>query len=48
MRLQYRGDLSLELVINEIVPEARVVNPWQQDNPVRLYHVLEHTAGFAA
>ena len=23
-----------------------MVNPWEQDNPVRLYHVLEHTAGF--
>ena len=46
LKLKYRGDLSLDLVINEIVPEAGVVNPWEQDNPVRLYHVLEHTAGF--
>jgi len=46
LKLKDRGDLSLDLVISEIVPEAGVVNPWEKDHPVRLYHVLEHTAGF--
>lgn len=44
--LQARGQLDLELKIDSLVPEAGVSNPWEQESPVRLLHVLEHTAGF--
>ena len=46
LKLVEKGDLSLDLVVNEVVPEAGVNNPWENTNPIRLYHVLEHTAGF--
>lgn len=46
LRLVERGELTLNLLVNESVPEAGIDNPWQATDPVRLYHVLEHTAGF--
>jgi CubicO group peptidase (beta-lactamase class C family) len=44
--LQERGLLSLEAPIADLVPEAGVVNAWTPAEPVRIKHLLEHTAGF--
>ncbi|NOX69985.1 MAG: serine hydrolase [Gammaproteobacteria bacterium] len=44
--LKERGLLTFDMEINKAVPQADISNPWESDNPVRLVHVLEHTAGF--
>ena len=40
------GKLKLENRIQEIAPEIPFSNPWESTDPVRLVHLLEHTAGF--
>jgi CubicO group peptidase (beta-lactamase class C family) len=46
LKLVERGELSLDDLISELAPKAGVVNKWDSQHPVRLAHVLEHTAGF--
>jgi CubicO group peptidase (beta-lactamase class C family) len=38
--------LDLETPIAEAAPDVEFSNPWEASEPVRLVHVLEHTAGF--
>ncbi|MCG6869100.1 MAG: beta-lactamase family protein [Gammaproteobacteria bacterium] len=45
LRAQDRGLLSLDTEVAKAVPDAPLVNPWQATRPVRLVHLLEHTAG---
>ena len=44
--LQERGALRLDAILQDIVPEVEIENRWADTNPIRLAHVLEHTAGF--
>lgn len=44
--LAERGLLDLEIPLHSLIPEAGIENRWRASDPVRLYHVLEHTAGF--
>jgi CubicO group peptidase (beta-lactamase class C family) len=44
--LAERDQLALDADLEQFIPEAGLENPWQGTDPVRLYHVLEHTAGF--
>lgn len=46
MRLVEEGRLDLETPLAVAVPEAAFRNPWEAEHPVRLVHLLEHTAGF--
>ena len=46
MMLVEEGKLSLEDKLADLVPELRIENPWESTHPVRLVHLLEHTAGF--
>lgn len=46
LKLQEEGKLSLENKVKDIVPEITIVNPWEQSDPVRIVHLLEHTSGF--
>ena len=39
------GRLSLQAPLAELLPEWRHDNPWAATHPVRLEHLLEHTAG---
>lgn len=41
-----RGKLSLETSVADLAPELPVKNKWAQSNPVKVLHLLEHTAGF--
>ena len=41
-----RGNLSLDAKLSELAPEIPIDNPWHATDPVRVKHVLEHTAGF--
>jgi CubicO group peptidase (beta-lactamase class C family) len=40
-----RGELSLDDRLQTAVPDAPLDNPWEQTHPVRIAHLLEHTAG---
>ncbi len=48
LKLAERGQLSLDDKLNEIAPELSVKNQWEATHPVRIVHLLEHTAGFDA
>lgn len=40
------GRLDLQATVATLAPDMPVDNPWEQTDPVRLVHLLEHTAGF--
>ena len=47
LRLEAAGDISLDQTLHEIASELPLNNPWQDAHPVRLIHLVEHTAGLA-
>lgn len=46
VQLYEDGQLDLDAPVASIVPEVRIDNPWEATEPVRVRHLLEHTAGF--
>lgn len=46
LKLHERGHLKLEDRINDIVPEVEFENPWEDTDPIRIVHLLEHTTGW--
>lgn len=46
LKLQEEGLLKLEDRIKDIVPEVEFENPWEETDPVRIVHLLEHTTGW--
>ncbi len=46
MALVERGRLELDAPLHSIAPEIHFSNPWEQTDPVRLVHLLEHTTGW--
>ena len=44
--LQERGMLRLTDTVAELTPEIGIRNRWDTETPVRVAHLLEHTAGF--
>jgi CubicO group peptidase (beta-lactamase class C family) len=46
VQLSEDGLLDLEQPVYEILPELDIENPWQDTDPVRVIHLLQHTAGF--
>jgi CubicO group peptidase (beta-lactamase class C family) len=40
------GRLDLQAPVRELAPEVAFHNPWAETDPVRVVHLLEHTAGF--
>jgi CubicO group peptidase (beta-lactamase class C family) len=40
------GDIDLDAPVLEIAPELRIDNAWEPAAPVRVIHLLQHTAGF--
>jgi len=45
MALVEDGVLSLDTPLDAVLADNPVVNPWAERHPVRLAHLLEHTAG---
>lgn len=45
LRLVSEGRLSLDAPVSEILPSIAFDNPWQATDPVRVRHLLAHTAG---
>lgn len=46
MTLVEQGKLDLNGKLADLAPEVKFVNPWEQTDPVRLAHLLEHTTGW--
>ncbi|WP_162550047.1 serine hydrolase domain-containing protein [Hymenobacter nivis] len=46
MQLIEQGKLHLNDEVHKIAPEIPIDNPWEATDPVRMVHLLEHTAGF--
>ena len=46
VQLYEEGQLDLDAPVASLVPEVRIDNPWEASDPVRVRHLLEHTAGF--
>lgn len=40
------GQLDLTTPVRDLVPDINIQNPWADSAPVRVAHLLEHTAGF--
>ncbi len=45
MQLVESGGLKLSDPVQQLAPEIDIRNPWQESDPVRVVHLLEHTAG---
>jgi len=46
MRLSERGMPVVDSRLDTLVPDLPVQNPWASNEPLRVEHLLEHTAGF--
>ncbi|WP_210521884.1 serine hydrolase domain-containing protein [Hymenobacter terricola] len=46
LQLIEQGKLNLNDEVHKIAPEIPIDNPWEATDPVRVVHLLEHTAGF--
>ncbi len=47
LNLVQGGKLKLDDSVRELAPELPIDNPWETTHPVRVIHLLEHTAGFS-
>ncbi len=45
LMLDQQGELSLDTPLKQVAPDASLNNPWDDTRPVRIAHLLEHTAG---
>lgn len=45
LRLVSQGRLQLDAPVSELLPDIMFDNPWASSDPVRLRHLLDHTAG---
>lgn len=46
LKLVEEGRLSLDDKLAELAPEIAFQNPWEDSDPVRIVHLLEHTTGW--
>ncbi len=46
MQLIAQGYFDLQTKLSDFAPEIAIKNRWQDTHPVRVVHLLEHTAGF--
>jgi CubicO group peptidase (beta-lactamase class C family) len=46
LKLVEEGKLDLQTPVKQILPDIDINNDWASSHPVRVVHLLEHTAGF--
>ncbi len=46
LKLQEEHKIDLNVRVQDIAPEIAIENQWDATDPVRVVHLLEHTAGF--
>lgn len=47
LKLQEDGRLNLKDKIKDIIPEIEYDNPWEDEYPIRIEHLLEHSTGWS-
>jgi len=45
LKLVEEGKIDLQTPVKQILPEIGINNPWEDTHPIRVVHLLEHTAG---
>ena len=45
LKLQEEGCLNLKDKVKDIIPEIEIKNPWDDQHPIRIENLLEHTSG---
>ncbi len=45
LKLQEEGKLNLKDKVSDIIPEIKIENPWEEQYPIRIENLLEHTSG---
>jgi len=45
LKLQEEGRLSLKDKVRDVIPDLEIINPWEEQNPIRIENLLEHTSG---
>ena len=45
LRLASEGRLALDMPLAELLPDLAIDNPWSATDPLRVRHLLDHTAG---
>lgn len=46
VQLSEEGLVDLDAPVRTVVPDVVIDNPWEEHHPVRIIHLLQHTAGF--
>ena len=46
VQLYLDDEIDLDTPVAEIAPEIQIDNAWEPADPVRVIHLLQHTAGF--
>jgi CubicO group peptidase (beta-lactamase class C family) len=46
VQLYEDGEIDLNAPVAELAPDVKIDNAWMVDDPIRLIHILQHTAGF--
>ncbi len=46
LKLVEEGKVDLQTPVKEIITDIDIDNPWEDTDPVRIVHLLEHTSGF--
>jgi CubicO group peptidase (beta-lactamase class C family) len=46
LKLQEEGLISLKDKVRDLVPDISFINPWENEAPIRVEHLLEHTTGW--
>jgi CubicO group peptidase (beta-lactamase class C family) len=46
LKLVEGGKLSLDATVKSLVPDVEFTNRWEETDPVRVVHLLEHTTGW--
>ncbi|MFC1730117.1 serine hydrolase domain-containing protein [candidate division KSB1 bacterium] len=44
--LQEQGRIDLDDIVHDLIPEFDFENRWEENHPLRVVHLLEHTSGF--
>lgn len=46
LKLQEEGRLNLKDKVRDLIPEIEFTNPWEEEAPILVEHLLEHTTGW--
>ena len=46
LKLEEEGKLDLKDKVSDIIPEVEITNQWEEDYPLRIENLVEHSGGF--